>query len=466
MAIKIFDTLSGKKKALTLPKSGPLKLFVCGPTVYDDVHLGHARAYLAFDLLVRYLRSLKIKVFYLQNITDVDDKIIERAKEKKTSAAKISAKFSEVYFKTCKMLGISSVDKYVKASASIKEIKSQISRLMEKGYAYETGSGVYFNVKKFKDYGKLSRQNLEELRSGYRVEPDPEKHDVFDFALWKKKKFSYEPSWPSPWGAGRPGWHIEDTAIAEKYFGLNYHLHGGGMDLKFPHHEAEIAQAEALSGKKPFVIFWLHIGFLLVNGEKMSKSLHNFITVPDFLKRWHPDVLRWLVFSRHYSSPFDYKEETVSQSVNSLFSLKLLFASLKTKSREGEISSKFKKAAAAFDKKVKTAMEDDFNTPEVISEIFQFANFLKSLDNLNKKEALFAFSLFSGLLSVFGFSFFLENPLPKKIKEMAEEREVFRTVRNFSEADALRGKLEKLGYKIDDTPSGSVIVFNNLEING
>lgn len=466
MAIKIFDSLSGKKKILSIPKNGPLKLFVCGPTVYDNVHLGHARAYLPFDIIVRYLRSLNIKVFYLQNITDVDDKIIERAKEKKTTAAKISAEFSDVYLKTCKKLNISSVDKYVKASASIKEIKNQIYRLIEKGYAYETGSGVYFSVKKFKDYGKLSRQNLEELRSGYRVESDPEKHDVFDFALWKKKKFSYEPSWPSPWGVGRPGWHIEDTAISEKYFGLNYSLHGGGMDLKFPHHEAEIAQAESLSGKKPFVDFWIHIGFLLVNGEKMSKSLHNFITVPDFLKRWHPDVLRWLVFSRHYGSPFDYKEEMISQAVNAMLSLKLLFSSLKTKSGSGEISSKVKKAVSAFDKKVKAAMENDFNTPEVVSEIFQFANFLKSLDNLNKKEALFAHSFISNLLSVFGFSFFLEKSLPKKIKEMAEEREVFRTIRNFSEADALRDKLEKMGYKIDDTASGSVIVFNNLEIHG
>lgn len=463
MAFKIFDSLSGDKKTLKLPKNKPLRLFVCGPTVYDDMHLGHARAYLAFDLIVRFLRSEKIKIFYLENITDVDDKIIARAKERKTTWKKLSEEYLSRYLKDSKTLGISSVDKYVKASASVKEIKNQISRLIEKGFAYETKNGVYFEVKKFKDYGRLSRQNLNEIRSGYRVEPDPEKKDKLDFALWKKKKFPYEPSWPSPWGEGRPGWHIEDTAISEKFFGLHYELHGGGMDLKFPHHEAEIAQAEALSGKSPFVDFWLHIGFLLINGEKMSKSLNNFITAADFLEKYHPDVLRWLAFSRLYRSPFDYREELVSQSTNAMLSLKLLFAVLKTKTAKGEISPAIKKAVSAFEKKVKLAMEDDFNTSVVVSEIFQFAGFLKTA-SLNKKEAAFSSAALTRLLSVFGFSFFKENPIPQKIKEMADERDVFRTVRDFSSADAIRNDLEKKGYKIDDTPSGPVIIYDNLSL--
>jgi len=464
MAIKIFDSLSQSEKILKIPKEG-IKLYVCGPTVYDDMHLGHARTYLAFDIIVRFLRCLEIKIFYLQNITDVDDKIIDRAIKNKKTFKEVSEIFFKKYMDTSKKIGIISVDKYDKASSSIKEIKSQIERLLKKGYAYETKNGVYFDVSKFKSYGELSNQNLEDLRSGYRVEPDPEKKSVFDFALWKKKKSDKEPSWPSPWGDGRPGWHIEDTAIAEKWIGLNYDIHGGGADLKFPHHEAEIAQAESLSGKKPFVKIWMHTGFLLVEGVKMSKSLHNFITVPDFLKNYHPNVLRWLVFSRHYRSPFDYKEELISQAINSLLSLKLFLANLKNIKNGGPLSKKVSSLLNAFEKDIQKAMSADFNTPEVISSIFNLMNSVNSLKSLNKKEASSVEDSLTKILSVFGFQFSFK-PIPKNIKEIVEKREVFRTVRNFSEADKIREKLEKIGYKINDNPSGPpTVVFNDFKLN-
>ncbi|MEK7146691.1 MAG: cysteine--tRNA ligase, partial [Patescibacteria group bacterium] len=282
MALKIYNTLSGKKESLKKPANRALKLFVCGPTVYDYSHIGHARTYLFFDIFARYLKSLGFKTFYLQNITDIDDKIINRANREKKNISAVARFFEKEYYRDMKTLAVESVDCYGKAGDFIKEIQRQIQTLVKKGFAYKTKNGVYFEVKKFKNFGKLSRQNLNALRPGWRIEPDPGKKDPLDFALWKFSE--QKPYWPSLWGKGRPGWHIEDTAITGKIFGSQYDLHGGGNDLKFPHHEAEIAQAESASGKKPFVKIWLHTGFLLVNGEKMSKSLGNFITIKDFLK--------------------------------------------------------------------------------------------------------------------------------------------------------------------------------------
>ena len=314
--MKIYNTLSGKKEVVRASKR-PLKFFVCGPTVYDYSHIGHARTYVAFDIAVRWLEFSGFKVFYLQNITDVDDKIINRAKSENKNPLALARFFEKEYLKDMKSLGVVSVDKYARAAGHLKEIKRQIAALLKKGFAYRTKSGVYFEVKKFGGYGKLSRQNLEETRRGWRIEPDPEKKDRLDFALWKNRQAG-ELAWPSPWGAGRPGWHIEDTAIAEKFFGPQYDIHGGAVDLKFPHHESEIAQAEAASGKKPFVKIWMHTGFLLAGGEKMSKSSGNFITIRDFLKNRDAAALRLLIASRHYRSPLDYEESLAENAENSL----------------------------------------------------------------------------------------------------------------------------------------------------
>jgi len=463
----IFDSLSGNKKKLFLSKKRRLKMFVCGPTVYNYIHIGNARSYLVFDVIARWLKYKGVNLKYVQNITDVDDKIINRAREEKKQPKEITSFFLKKYLETMKKLNISSINAYIKASKKIPAIISQVKRLVEKGYAYETENGVYFEVRKFKKYGLLSGQNLEELRPGWRIEEDPKKHDPLDFAVWKKKKDSFEPSWKSPFGEGRPGWHIEDTAIAEKYLGLQYDIHGGGVDLKFPHHEAEIAQAEALSGKHPFVSIWMHNGLINVNGEKMAKSGDNFITAADFLKKFHPDVLRFISISSHYRSPLNFNEETIKQAISSLFGIKSFLARLSSflnsDKNKKEERVKVKSLISSLLKDFKKNMDDDFNTPRSLASVFSFINTLSGLFPLSKLEAKAAFSVLTDIFSILGFNLKF-HPIPEKIKEITEAREVLRTVHNFAKADELRKKIESLGYKIEDGKTGAIIIKNDLEI--
>ncbi|MBI2591494.1 MAG: cysteine--tRNA ligase [Candidatus Brennerbacteria bacterium] len=457
MALKIYNTLSGKKETLRKPKNRALKLFVCGPTVYDYSHIGHARTYIFFDLFVRWLRHLDFKIFYLQNITNIDDKIINRAEREKKNPFKLADFFTKEYLHDMKNLGVQSVDRYAKAGDFIKEIHGQIKKLYENGFVYQTKRGVYFEIKKFKKFGKLSRQNLNALRPGWRIEPDPDKKDPLDFALWK---FSDQaPNWPSPWGKGRPGWHIEDTAITEKILGSQYDLHGGGNDLKFPHHEAEIAQAESSSGQKPFVKIWIHTGFLLVNGEKMSKSLGNFITIRDFLKKFPPEVLRMIILNRHYRSPLDYNETIAKNAQNTIAAVKEFLAKLeligKQKMENGKwkIPVKIKK----YEKDFQSALADDFNTPEAIAVIFKLINdSYKNIWQLNKKQAYETESFIKEKLEIFGFKLKKEK-IPLKIAALAKKREKLRECKQFIPADRLRKTIQKLGYMIEDTPYGSKI---------
>ncbi|KKU84749.1 MAG: Cysteinyl-tRNA ligase, partial [Parcubacteria group bacterium GW2011_GWA2_47_8b] len=305
----IHDTLSGKKEDLEkVADNKKLRLFVCGPTVYDYIHIGNARTYIVFDNLVRYLRALGVKVFYLQNITDIDNKIIRRAAEENTNAKSLAKKYEKYYHEDEKALGIKSVTKYARATAHIKQIVRQIQTLIAKGHAYKIDDGYYFDISTFPEYGKLAKRTVNQAEDSVsRIDENVNKKNKGDFALWKFKKEN-EPSWKTPIGEGRPGWHIEDTAITERWFGPQYDIHGGAVDLKFPHHEAEIAQQEAASGKKPMVKVWMHSGFLVVGGEKMAKSSGNFVTVRDFLKQYPVEVLRYLVAAHHYRSPLDYSE--------------------------------------------------------------------------------------------------------------------------------------------------------------
>ena len=468
--LQVFDSLTNKKQFLEKPKRGFLKLFVCGPTVYDYPHIGHARTYIVFDAFVRFLRSQKIKIIYLQNITDIDDKIIKRAKKTHKSPLELARFFEVEYKKTMKKLNVNSVDIYARATEHIKEIQNQISILLKKGFAYQTNRGVYFEVKKFKPYGKLSRQNLDELRPGWRIEPDPEKKDPLDFALWKKSSFvkrseKNEPSWLSPFGWGRPGWHIEDTAIAEKFFGPQYDIHGGGVDLKFPHHESEIAQMEAISGKKPFVKIWMHAGFLLVENRKMSKSLKNFITVSDFLKKYSPAILRMLILSVHYRSPLNYTDELALQAKSSLQNIEEFLEKLRlvisSKNRKQKSSSfKIDQLIKVLDANFTKALEDDFNTPKALSIIF---NVISSWQNqvwqFNKEQAKEIIKLIKNKLNILG----IELPalkISKKIKNLAKKRELLRKNKQFVQADLLRKKIERLGYRVEDTPLGPLTLRN------
>jgi len=425
--MRIYNTLSGVKEKLIRPRGRPLKLFVCGPTVYDHAHLGHARTYLVFDILVRWFRHRGLPVFYLQNITDIDDKIIEAGADPRF--------FEKSYRKDMTALSILTVDRYARASEYLKEIKKQINLLMDLGFAYETSGGVYFEVRKFPDYGRLSRQNLEKLRPGYRIEPDPEKKDPLDFALWKKTADSSGNFvFPGPWGRGRPGWHIEDTAISEKFFGPRYDLHGGGMDLKFPHHEAEIAQEESLSGKKPFVKIWLHTGFLLINGEKMSKSLGNLVTIGDFLQKHSPNLLRFIVLGHHYRSPINYNEGLLEQSQNGLNHLSEFLRAITLKKGGGQLLTRA-------EKRFRAAMDDDLNTVKALAVLFDFL--AKTPKTPAAKKWVF------DKLTVLGIK--LELPqIPAAVKKLVSQREKLRQRKEFAAADHLRQQIRRLGFEIED----------------
>ncbi|MCH8987155.1 cysteine--tRNA ligase, partial [Patescibacteria group bacterium] len=385
--LRVFNTLSRKKEEL---RKKHLDLFVCGPTAYDFSHIGHARTYIAFDVIVKYLRQTGRDVFYLQNITDVDDKIIDRARKTKKNPRDLARRFEKEYMQDMKALGINSVTKYARATEHIKEIISQIKRLLKKGYAYEIKEdGIYYDISKFKEYGKLShrtKQGAEDAVS--RIDDSVQKRNKGDFALWKFSKPN-EPKWKSPWGYGRPGWHIEDTAITEKTFGVQYDIHGGARDLIFPHHEAEISQMEAISGKKPMAKYWMHTGFLTMEGEKMSKSLGNFITIQDFLKKHSPRLLRLLVIKTHYRSPIDYSGSLLLQTQQELKRIDEFVDRLKSEARstKSETNSKFQ--ISKFKTQFQSALDDDFNTPKAIATVFDLitqANKMLGAQKLSQRD--------------------------------------------------------------------------------
>jgi len=448
--IQLYNTFSQTKEPLARPRGRKLQLFVCGPTVYDLPHLGHARVEIVFDGLVKYLRSLSYRVFYLGNITDVDDKIIERKVDPR--------QLEREYLKEMRALRITAIDRRIRASAHLRQIIGQIKGLMDKGVAYSTNSGVYFSVRKFPDYGQLSKQNLEELRPGWRIEPDPEKKDPLDFALWKfsnDKKWS----WPSPWGRGRPGWHIEDTAITEKYFGPQYDLHGGGVDLKFPHHESEIAQQEVLSGKKPLVKIWLHVGLVMIDSEKMAKSAGNFLLVRDFLKKHSVNTLRFILIGSHYRSSIDFSQRLAEQAEAALgtiegFLKKLqLVAKTQTNDLRGHYFRKIT-FLANYQKQFAEAMADDFNTPAALAAIFQLINdYQEKVWRLSRKEAREIKKFIEIKLKLFGIEFKPEVA-PARVKALVDKREKLRGERQFDKADELRDRIEAIGYSVEDTPLG------------
>jgi cysteinyl-tRNA synthetase len=456
MVIKIFNTMSRKKELLDSKK---VKMFVCGPTVYDYSHLGHARTYISYDIMAKYLRYRKIKLFFLMNITDIDDKIINRANETKVNPLELSRKFENSFYEDVKILGIDSVDMFARASEHIHEIIDQVRRLVEKKFAYVTETGVYYDITKFKDYGKLSRQNLEELKK-HRIEPDPTKKNPQDFALWKIEKPG-EISWDSPWGKGRPGWHIEDTAISEKYLGQQYDIHGGGIDLIFPHHEAEIAQMESVSGKKPMVRIWTHTEFLRINGEKMAKSLGNFITIRDALKENDPETLRLFFAFTHYRRPVDYNKKNLEKARNSLESLYETLKNIEHYKKNVKPASGWenilKEARVEFEK----AMDDDFNTPAALSVMFELQ---KKVNKLIEERGEISQKLAGDLIKIFTeFGNILgilkremkETEMTKDVERLIGEREVARKGGDWKKADEIRKKISELGFILEDTPKGS-----------
>jgi cysteinyl-tRNA synthetase len=461
--LKIYNTLTGKKDLFKPIKGKRVNIFVCGPTVYDYSHLGHARTYIIFDSFVKYLKSIGFDVFYLQNITNLDDKIIARAREKGVPIKDLALAFENEYFDCLKKLNVDSVSKYARATDYIKEIISQVQRLYDNGYAYKIdGDGIYYNIAKFKNYGKLAgRTVLQAEDSVSRIDYSKDKKNRGDFCLWK---FSMEPepSWPSPFGSGRPGWHIEDTAITEKFFGPQYDIHGAARDLIFPHHEAEISQMEAISGKRPMAKYWMHAGFLTVNGQKMSKSLGNFITISDFLKRCPANYLRFFIVKNLWRSPVDYSESVLIETRAAVGKIEEFLRKLKTQNAKTKTTAKNSLLISNFKINFNKELDDDFNTPKAFAVMFEFiktVNELLDKNLISKKQAGDIYKFFQEINKIFGIINFqnINRVIPAEIKKLAKARELHRKNKEWQKADEIRKEVESKGYLIEDTDNGPLI---------
>ena len=454
MPIFIYNSLTRKKEEFSPLNPPKVNIYTCGVTVYDDSHIGHARSLYIFDLIRRYLKYRGFDVKFVRNITDIDDKIINRANELKTGWIELVKKYIDRYYEDLASLGIEKGDFEPRATENIPEMIKYIESLIQKGFAYATNTGVYFSVRKFNEYGKLSGQSIDQMETGTRKELDETKVDVLDFALWKISKHG-EPSWPSPWGAGRPGWHIECSVMSQKFLKTDtLDIHAGGRDLIFPHHENEIAQAEALTGKQ-FAKYWIHHGLLTINSQKMAKSLGNFITIKDFLSKYHnADFLKLFFLSAHYSHPIDYTAEKIEEARVALERIVILKDKLaKIKSVKSKENDQVKVIKDEFIK----AMDDDFNTPQGLACIFDLVN----LTNKNLEDLDFAASskkTLQEMLEIFGITLKSEVSSEaisdKEVDTKINERIQARKNKDFALSDKIRNDLEAKGIILEDTKDG------------
>ncbi|MFQ5782598.1 MAG: cysteine--tRNA ligase [Nitrosopumilus sp.] len=445
--MKIQDTLSNSEQELDISKK--VRIYLCGVTVYDESHIGHARTIIVFDVLRRYLEDKKSEIEFIQNFTDVDDKIINRAQAENTTAEKISTKYIDNYFNDFDGLNVKRATNYPKATEHIEDIIKFIDKLIEKQIAYTSKKGVYFSVSKFPEYGKLSKKKIDELQSGARIEVDEEKNDPLDFAVWKFSDI--EPVWDSPWGKGRPGWHIECSVMSIKYLGENFDIHGGGRDLIFPHHENEIAQSESCTDS-PFAKIWMHVGMVTINGEKMSKSLGNIKSIKHVLENWGSNVIRLFCLSGHYSKPIDYSEELLKENLTKWRQVETCYYELIHANSENheEIKHTIEKLSTEFD----NALENDFNTHLALSSFFQLVkegNRLAAEEKLGKKDAQIIKIEFERMLNILGLT------IPKMTEEEKQDvdnliasREQFRKEKQFVEADKIRDKLNEMNIELID----------------
>lgn len=434
-------------------------MFVCGPTVYDYSHIGHGRTYIIYDVIARYLRWLGYEVFYLQNITDIDDKIIDRAKKTGKDPIELSKELTRNYYDDMKALNINSINQYAPATEFIPEIVSQVKRLLATGHAYLIeNDGYYFDLTKFPEYGKLSGRTTGQAEDATsRIDESINKKNKGDFALWKFCKPG-EPFWNTELGKGRPGWHIEDTAITEKHFGPQYDLHGGALELIFPHHEAEVAQMETISGRSPMVKYWVHSGVLTINGKKMSKSLGNFITIKDLLKSHTPEVIRFMSLSAHYRTPLDYNKKMIEQSEAGVSRIYEFIQKLNLTSGSGQnnIEEQLNKARIQF----LEAMNNDFNTPQAFASLFDLIrdlNIAVSNNALDKKSIEKTKEFLKETNSILGIVPLKQKRVPEEVAKLLEQREKHRQDKNFTEADKIRAQIEDLGWGIEDTMYGPLI---------
>jgi len=458
MTLKVKNTLSGKKEEFKPIKDNHVGMYVCGPTVYDFGHLGHGRSAVVFDIIRKYLKYKGYDVTYVSNYTDIDDKMINRANKEGITVKQLAEKIIPEYQEDYGQLKIDKPDTQPKATQYIPQMIELIKKLIEKGYAYELEDGVYYEVEKFAHYGKLSGQNQDELKAGARIEKDDKKRHPHDFVLWKKAKPD-EPSWPSPWGEGRPGWHIECSAMSMDLLGETFDIHGGGMDLIFPHHEDEIAQSEAATGKS-YVKYWLHNGFITINNEKMSKSLGNFFTLKEIFAKYNPNTVRYMIIGTHYRSPINFSHELLDQSENALSRIKDFLINLKnykstTKKSDPSLEKTLEKAIQDFEKR----MDDDFDTAGGLAAIY---NIIKDVNILMKDGDLAEIdkekieTTLKKIDSVLCILPEVETSVNPEVENAIKARTDARKNKDFALADKIRKDLESQGIILEDTPQGTI----------
>ena len=457
--MKILNTLTRRKEEFKPINEGKVGIYVCGPTVYDYIHIGNARPMIVFDTLRRYLEYKGYEVNYVSNFTDVDDKIIKRANAEGVDASVISERYIAEVKKDMAALNVREATTHPKATEEIPDMIEMVKTLIEKDYAYEVNGTVYFRTRKFKDYGKLSKKNIDDLRSGNRdllVSGVDEKEDPLDFVLWKPKKEG-EPSWPSPWGDGRPGWHLECSVMSKKYIGDVIDIHAGGEDLIFPHHENEIAQSEAANGTE-FARYWMHNGFLKINNEKMSKSLGNFFTVREIAEKYPLQVIRFFMLSAHYRSPLNFSAELVEASKNGLERILTAVDRLKSiNGADGDVDKSVADEIDAFVKKYEDAMDDDLNTADAISVIFELVKYanVNVTEESSKATVELVLNTIEKLCDILGIiTEKKEEVLDSDIEALIEERQAARKAKNFARADEIRDQLSDMGIILEDTREG------------
>lgn len=468
MAIQIFNSLTRSKDTFVPLEEGKVRMYVCGPTVYDYIHIGNARPLIFFDVVRRYLVNRGYDVQYVVNFTDVDDKLIRKSEQTGQPVPEIADTFIAAYYKDAEALGIQAASIHPRVTENMDDIIAFINGLVNREFAYESGGDVYFHTSKFAEYGKLSHQNMDELQFGIRVEVDERKRDPRDFVLWKAAKPG-EISWSSPWGQGRPGWHIECSAMAQKFLGTTIDIHGGGQDLLFPHHECELAQSEALHGE-PFARYWMHNGYIHINNEKMSKSLGNGINVADLLTDMKPQALRYFVLSTHYRNPLNFSDDSVAQASNSLARIENCLSNLQYRMKEAAmpnqpvmnelavraLSTEVEQIMVTFHDK----MQDDFNTPDAITAVFELVSLTNHLlqqdhtDHAALTMLMQAFEEMDEVLGILQANHGVDELLDDEIDKLIQERADARAAKNWQRADEIRDLLQEKGIILEDTPQG------------
>lgn len=460
--MKLYNTLTRKKEEFVPIEEGKVKMYVCGPTVYNYIHIGNARPFIIFDTLRRYLEYRGFDVTYVQNFTDVDDKIIKRGHEENITPEEVASKYINEYFVDADALGIKRANVHPQVTDNIQEIIDFVKELVEKGYAYESNGDVYFDTKKFEGYGKLSKQNQDDLEAGARIEVNGQKRHPMDFVLWKAKKEG-EPGWESPWGEGRPGWHIECSVMSNRYLGETIDIHAGGQDLAFPHHENEIAQSEARSGKT-FSNYWVHNGYININNEKMSKSLGNFFTVREIAEKYDLEIVRFFMLSAHYRNPVNFSDEMLAQAkaglerlYNAKEKLEFTIQNLKD-STITEQETELTKELGSYREKFINAMEDDLNTADAVSSIFELSKFINSNVNENSslefaKACLDEFNELTSVLNIVNKK--NDDILDEEIENLIQQRVDAKKNKDYKLADDIRKELLEKGIILEDTRQGT-----------